>query len=232
MLRFRPDGIRIGCRCAALLLAGKKTLKLYCSSNSPYARKVRVTVLELGIEDKIQLIDMNPRDQSTGFWQKNPLAKIPALELDDGRVLYDSPVICEYLAAAYGKGRLLEGGGRDAWDVRTLVALADGTMDAGMLVRLELMRPESERSPTDMAKQMATVARGFDRLQELLAERDDAADLGTIAAGCCVAWVSFRHPSTDWLGERPGLTRWYERFAARESMARTAPGAPLSWGGD
>jgi len=187
-----------------------------------------VTVLELGIENDVQLVDMNPRDESTGFWQTNPLAKIPALELDDGRVIYDSPVICEYLSDAHGSGRLLEGGGRDAWDVRTLAALADGTMDAAMLVRLELMRPEDERSPTDMAKQLATAARGFDRLQELLADCDDGVDLGTIAAACCVAWVPFRHPSIDWLGERPGLARWYERFAARESMMRTVPGAALS----
>jgi len=188
-----------------------------------------VTVLELGIEDGVQLVETNPRDQASGFWQANPLAKIPALELEDGRVIYDSPVICEYLSATCGKGRLLEGSGRDPWDIRTLAALADGAMDAAMLVRLELTRPEGERSSTDMAKQLATAARGFDRLQELLADRDDALDLGTIAAGCCVAWVSFRHPSIDWLGQRPGLARWYERFAARESMSRTMPGAPLAW---
>lgn len=208
---------------------GTNTLKLYCSSNSPYARKVRVTALELAIEDSIQLIDTNPRDHTSGFWKTNPLAKIPALELDDGRVIYDSPVVCEYLAEVHGNRRLLEGSGRDAWAIRTLVALADGTMDAAMLVRLELARPDGERSPTDMAKQLATAARGFDRLQDLLADHDDAPDLGTIAAGCCIAWVPFRHPSIDWLGQRPGLAKWYERFAARESMSRTAPGSPLAW---
>jgi glutathione S-transferase len=222
-------------RCDQELLkncdTGSKTLKLYCSSNSPYARKVRVTALELAIEDKIDLVDTNPRDGATGFWDTNPLAKIPALDLDDGRVIYDSPVICEYLAETLGKGRLLEGSGRDAWDIRTLVALADGTMDAAMLVRLEQMRPENERSPADMDKQLATTARGFDRLQALLADRDDTPDLGTIAAACCIAWVPFRHSSIDWLGERPGLARWYERFAARESMQRTVPGAPLNWVG-
>jgi len=109
-----------------------------------------VTVLELGIEDGVQLVETNPRDQASGFWQANPLAKIPALELEDGRVIYDSPVICEYLSATCGKGRLLEGSGRDPWDIRTLAALADGAMDAAMLVRLELTRPEGERSSTDM----------------------------------------------------------------------------------
>lgn len=204
-------------------------MKLYCSSNSPYARKVRVCAIELGIQNKIDLIDTNPRDGSTGFWAKNPLAKIPALELDDGRFIYDSPIICEYLDETYGNGRLLKPAGRDVWDMRTLVCLADGAMDAGMLVRLELTRPQTEQSPTDMAKQMATVARGFDALQEALAGRDDAADLFTITAGCCVAWVMFRHAGTDWLGPRPKLARWFEGFSARDSMVRTAPGTELVW---
>lgn len=190
---------------------------------------MRVTVLELGIESQVDLVEIDPRDRSSGFWDVNPLAKIPTLELDDGRALYDSPVICEYLAETFGNRRLLKGSNRDAWEVRTLAALADGAMDAAMLVRLELMRPEGERSPVDMAKQLATAARGFDRLQDLLADCDDAPDLGAITAGCCVAWVPFRHPSIDWLGERPGLARWYGRFAARPSMAQTVPGAPLAW---
>jgi len=204
-------------------------MRLYCSSNSPYARKVRIVALELGITDRIDLVDTNPRDGSTGFWDKNPLSKIPALELDDGRVIYDSPVICEYMNDSFGDGRLLSAAGRDPWDTRVLAALADGTMDAAMLVRLELTRPETERSTTDMAKQMAIAGRGFDRLQDLLADSDDAADLGTIATGCCIAWVMFRHASTDWLGSRPGLARWYERFAGRDAMRRTAPGLDLAW---
>lgn len=205
-------------------------MRLYCSANSPYARKARVIALELGIEGKVDLLDADPRDGSSGFWEVNPLAKIPVLELDDGRRLYDSPVICEYLVAEFGGQSLLVAPGQDVWDVRTLAALADGTMDAAMLVRLEMMRPESERSPTDMKKQMAIAARGFDRLQALLADRDDRPDLGTIGAACCIAWVMFRHPETDWLGPRPGLAAWYDRMVARPSLARTAPGLPLSWG--
>lgn len=206
-------------------------MKLYNSSNSPYGRKVRVVALELGIQDDIDLVDTNPRDPKTGLWELNPLAKIPALELDDGRMIYDSPVICEYLIQECGQGRLLETAGRDPWDIRVVAALADGAMDAGMLVRLEKMRPESEQSETDMAKQMATAGRAVDRLQDLLADRDDSADLGTIGAGCCIAWLMHRHEGIDWLGTRPGLARWYERFAARDAMQRTIPGLPLTWTG-
>lgn len=207
-------------------------MKLYCSANSPYARKPRVMALELGITDRIELIDTNPRDPAGGFWKTNPLGKIPALETDDGTVLFDSPVICDYLAEEFGDRRLVAGDGRTAWQARTLAALADGIMDAAMLVRLELMRPGSERSPADMAKQMATADRGFDRLETLLGGCDGTPDLGTIAAGCCIDWVMFRHPDTDWLGPRPSLAAWQERFAKRDSMRHTAPGRHLSWTGD
>jgi glutathione S-transferase len=137
--------------------------------------------------------------------------------------------ICEYLIDTFDGARLLTGAAQDVWQVRTMAALADGTMDAAMLVRLELTRPESERSPTDMAKQMATAARGLDRLQALLADRDDRPDLGTIGAACCIAWVMYRHASIDWLGPRPRLAAWYQRTAARPSLQRTAPGQALTW---
>lgn len=206
-------------------------MKLYCSANSPYARKARVIALELGIGSRIELVDTDPRDPASGYWNINPLAKIPSLQTDDGNILFDSPVICEFLDTEYGSGRLSTSPMRNAWQVKGLAALADGTMDAAMLVRLELMRPENERSPTDMAKQMAIAQRGFDRLETLLAGQDDTPDLGTIAAECCISWVMFRHPGVDWLGGRPALSAWHDRMSHRESMRLTAPGQSLSWTG-
>ena len=207
-------------------------MKLYCSANSPYARKVRVAAIELGIISRIEVIDTNARDPNTGLWALNPLAKIPALTTDAGEAIYDSPIICEYLNEAIGDGSLLPAGEGERWRVRTLTALADGVMDAGMAVRLENLRPEAERSPAWIEKNLATVARGLDALQEaspLLRGKspEKPADLASIAAGCCVAWILFRHPEHDWLGSRPGLARWHEDFSSRPSMRDTAPGQPL-----
>lgn len=202
-------------------------MKLYCSANSPYARKARVAAIELGIADRLELIDINPRDPSTGLWNLNPLAKIPTLITDDGEAIYDSPVICEYLNEQAVSGSLLPADADGRWRIRTLAALADGVLDAGMAVRLEGMRPENERSPGFVEKQLATVGRGLDALQAAVPEMGDRVDLGTIGAGCAVAWILFRHPGQDWLGPRPALARWHETFSAREAMRRTAPGQPL-----
>jgi glutathione S-transferase len=202
-------------------------VKLYCSENSPYARKARVVAIELGVADRIESIDTNPRDPASGLWSLNPLAKIPVLVTGAGEAIFDSPVICEYLNDSVGDGRLLPADKAERWRVRTLVALADGILDAGMAARLEGMRPQGEQSPGWTEKQLATVVRGFDALQSSLAAFGERVDLGTIGAGCAIGWMLFRHPDHDWLGSRPVLARWYDAFSARESMKRTAPGQPL-----
>lgn len=201
-------------------------MKLYCSSSSPYARKVRVVAAELQVFDRIQFVDTNPRDEKSGLWNLNPLAKIPTLELDSGEIIYDSPVVCEYLDAEYGNSRLT-GSGRDAWRIRTLVALADGMMDAAMAARLEGMRAENEQSPSWVEKQLATADRGFDALEKTVAELDGEVDQASIAAACAVFWIGFRHPQRDWLKGREALGEWYRRFCERPSMRRTVPEAGL-----
>ncbi|WP_157928821.1 glutathione S-transferase N-terminal domain-containing protein [Pararhizobium haloflavum] len=201
-------------------------MKLYCSANSPYARKVRVVAVELEVFDKIEFVETNPRDAETGFWDLNPVGKIPALALGDGQVIYDSPVICEYLDDQYGEGTL-GGSGSSIWRIKTLVALADGMMDAAMAARLEGMRPENEQSPAWIEKQLATVDRGFDALQDCVDELDGEVDQASIAAACAIFWIGFRHPQRDWLAGREDLANWHRRFSERPSMKRTAPDAGL-----
>ena len=201
-------------------------MKLLCSANSPYARKVRVSALELDVADRIELVDTDTRDPSSGLREINALGKVPTLVLDDGTAIYDSPVICEYLNAAVGDGRLTpEGFG--LWRMRTLVALADGIMDAGMAARLELQRPEGERSVSWIAKQLDVADRGVEDLQTRLLSFANGIDLAAIAAACAIFWIGFRHPDRDWLGARPALARWFDGFAQRPSMRRTAPEAGL-----
>jgi glutathione S-transferase len=201
------------------------SVKLYASKASPYARKARVCALELGLGSDITMVETDPRDPSSGFWNKNPLGKIPVLEVDEGAMIHDSRVICEYLDQRFGSGRLLPQ--QDLWRLRTLVALADGIMDAGMAARLERMRPEAEQSPGWIETQLAKVERGFDALEAQAATLGERPDLGTIAVGCAVFWIGFRHPDRDWLGPRPALRGWNERFSQRASMQETVPEKPL-----
>src|ERR1700719_1190260 len=83
-------------------------MKLHWSPRSPFVRKVMVVVHELGLADRISCVrtvaaSTKPHAE---LMQDNPLSKIPTLVLDDGTVIYDSPVICEYLDGLGGSPKL------------------------------------------------------------------------------------------------------------------------------
>ena len=86
-------------------------MKLRFSPLSPYVRKVSVTLIETGLEDRVENILTNVWDPETDIADNNPLGKVPALILDDGQVLYDSHVICEYLDSLHDGEKLFPASG-------------------------------------------------------------------------------------------------------------------------
>ena len=113
-------------------------MKLLGSPASPYTRKVRVVLAEKRIECEMELVDVQPVENPVN--EHNPLGKIPTLLLDDGSALYDSRVIVDFLDARSPIGRLIPDETRDRVAVRRWEALADGVLDAGLLVRYESLR--------------------------------------------------------------------------------------------
>jgi glutathione S-transferase len=201
-------------------------MKLFSNPASPFARKVRIVLAEKGIACDLGNVDVNPQDNPVNA--HNPLGKIPALVLDDGTTLYDSRVIVEYLDGLSAEARLIPPEGRERVAVRRWEALADGVLDAGLLVRYETLRPAGERSPAWVAKQMARLRRGLAQMESDLGARawcqGERYTLADIALGCCVGWIGFRQPAgIDWRGECPGLARHYDRLMARPAFAATAP---------
>src|SRR5438045_1648715 len=134
-------------------------MKLLASLASPYTREVRVVLAEKKIECDLELVDVNPAENPVNA--SNPLGKVPTLVLDDGMALYDSRVIVEFLDARSPINRLIPDETRDRVAVRRWEALADGVLDAGLLVRYEALRPESERSQAWVDKQVARMHRGM-----------------------------------------------------------------------
>jgi len=203
-------------------------MKLYYTPTSPFVRKVFVTARELGLADLIEsvLLRPSPTQADATLSRENPLNKIPALVLDEGGSLYDSPVICEYLDALAGGSRLLPPAGGARWDVLRTQALADGVLDASILVFYERAnRPKELHWPPWLDGQTQKALQGLDALDALAHRFGDAPDLGQIAAACAVGWLEFRAPFGDIRKGRERLFAWYERFAARPSMVATAPRA-------
>jgi glutathione S-transferase len=199
-------------------------MKLYFSPTSPYARKVRIAATELGLATRIELqaVSLTPVNPDDGLRARNPLGKIPALVADDGTVLYDSRVICEYLDALAGGDRLFPAAGAARWTALRRQALADGITDAAVLVRYELALRPQERQWTIWADaQLLKVRTGLDALErENLGGRFD---IGAISIACALGYLDFRFASEGWQKTRPRLAAWYAPLGARPSVGATVP---------
>jgi glutathione S-transferase len=197
-------------------------MKLRHGPTSPFVRKVMVVAHETGLEGRIERIATKVWAPDTDVAKDNPLGKIPALILDDGAVLYDSPVICEYLDSLSGGTRLFPAGvGR--WTALRLQALADGVLDAAIARRHESQRPSARQEKTLIARHAHAVARALSTLDGEAGAWGDALTIGQIAAGVACGYLDFRFADEDWRPCRPRLAGWYERFAKRPSMQATVP---------
>jgi glutathione S-transferase len=207
-------------------------MKLRHSPTSPFVRKVMVAAYELGIEDKIERIPTRvaPTQPNDEVVRDNPLVKIPALTTDDGLVIYDSPVICEYLDMIGGGGKLFPRDGNPRWLALRQQALGDGILDAGILARYEALRPREFQWQEWIDAQMRKV-RGALSALELECESgelappaaDGSALIGHIAIGCALGWLDFRYPGEVWRERHRQLAAWYDGFVRRRSMQETMP---------
>jgi glutathione S-transferase len=202
------------------------SMKLYYSATSPFVRKCLVSAHELGLRERIELLPAAPHpiNRDRALIVCNPLGKVPTLVTDDGTVLYDSRVICEYLNAL-GDGHLLPEQA-ERWRVSRDAALADGVMEAAVLVRYETFaRPEHLRWKDWVDGQMDKVACSLAEIEARAGSLDQRIDLGTIAIGCALGYLDFRFAALGWKNTHPKIAAWFERFAARESMLTTQPPA-------
>jgi len=202
-------------------------MKLYYSATSPYVRKCLVSAHELGLRAQIELLSATPHpvNRDRALVVCNPLGKVPTLLTDDGTVLYDSRVICEYLNAL-GDGHLIPKQPAARWSIYRDEALADGILDAAVLVRYETFaRPESLRWKDWIDGQLDKVTCSLVEIEGRAAALGQRVDLGTIATGCALGYLDFRFAALGWKYTYPKTAAWFERFAARESMLATRPPA-------
>ncbi|MFE1602498.1 glutathione S-transferase family protein [Methylobacterium sp. ID0610] len=199
-------------------------MKLYHSVTSPFVRKVMVTAHELGLADRLELLPAaaHPVNRDGGILPHNPLGQVPTLILDDGTVLADSRVICEYLDHL-GQGGLFP---RDStrWGVLAAQSLGDGLLDAALLVVYEgRVRAETERSEAWVAGQRAKVVSALQRIEAAAPSLGDRLDIGTITFGCGLGYLDLRFADMEWRAHHPAAAEWFARFAARPSMQATKP---------
>lgn len=200
-------------------------MKLYCSLTSPYARKVRVLLDELGLAERVQTVIVDPWSNPPELLHNNPLGKVPALATDNGLVLPDSRLIIDYLLAEHGAQR---NGGAQRWQLARRVQLADGVIDAAVAMVIETKkRPQQYVWNGWLDRQRDAIARALDALEPEADTLGNGARVGVfeITLGCALAYLEHRFPQLDWRGGRPRIASWYAAFAERPSMQRTRPPA-------
>ena len=198
-------------------------MKLYCSLTSPYARKVRIALRELGIADQVDEIVVDPFSPTPEFLAANPLGKVPVLRTAYGDCYPESGLILDYLVAHHtGLPTLTENEAR--WPALRRLQLAEGILDAAVARQIEKRRPDAYIYPAWLERQLDKI-RG-----SLRALESEASQLGSgvpgvveIGTGVALSYLDFRIPEFDWRSACAQLAAWHEGFGNRPSVKGTRP---------
>jgi glutathione S-transferase len=201
-------------------------MKLYITTTSPYARIVRIVVLEKGLERRVEIIVAQTRTADSPYYRINPSGRVPYLVRDDGIGLEESVLICSYLDRLDGKPAFDLPQGEEAWEARRLEALARSMLDGVSVWGREIVRPPDEQSPTTIRHEVARAGRMADLWENEIDHplMRGALNLGQITLACALG-LDARNPNLVWRLGHPKLCAWFDRFVARPSFAGTSPPA-------
>ena len=203
-------------------------MKLFGTPGSPFVRKARFALEEKGIAYDYVLAPRESR--ATLVVPLNPLGKIPTLLTDDGRAVFDSPVIVEYVDGLKPAPRLIPAAFDDRIAVKRWEALGDGIAEATVLITHDLRKPADKREAEKWYEaQREKIRRGLALMERELGEgafcHGDAFTLADIAAAYAIAYLDEGIPDFGWRAANPRLARHYERLAARAAFKRSDPAA-------
>lgn len=199
-------------------------MKLHWSPRSPFVRKVMIVALERGVADRItrlRTVAATAKPHSE-LMQDNPLSKIPTLVLDNGAVLYDSRVICEYLDSLDGAPKFFPQQPEARMTALRRQALGDGFLDLLVLNRNERDRaaPSDGHLASAAIRTVAVLAQ-LEREAEALAATPF--DIGHVSIGCALSYLDFRYAGGEWRKNHLRLAKWHASFLARPSVQATQP---------
>ena len=200
-------------------------MKLYASAASSFARKIRVMLLEKNVEHDLELVNLWEPNR---LHDVNPIGKVPALQLDDGRVLVSSPVIADFLDGKYPNPRFIPEAFEARIEVRRWEALADGAMDAVGTTLYEMrFHDEAKRSQAWLDRQRMKFEGGFKALEEMLGDRlwcvGTSMTLADVAITCHLGFINLGVPQFFPQHRYPRLTRLWKEMEAGDSFRKTAP---------
>ncbi len=194
-------------------------MKLYNTPTSPFGRKVLITSIEKGLDKKIEVLAA--RTPEAELHKKNPLNKLPVLVTDDGEVIIESSLICEYLDEIGTGPKLFPTEPKARRKMIQAQAVAQGVLDAVVLLRMEDRRKPEERSAEWIERQQKKLDLGIPALEVLLATLPAAPTAAHITFACCLWFMDKHKVGGDWRKTSHKLGAWYDTFKTRPSLVAT-----------
>ncbi len=200
-------------------------MRLYISPTSPFARKVKVALIEKDLLGSTEEVRVDPWRSPAELLAVNPMSQVPTLVTDEGTALSNSDMIIQWLEQAHPWPPLLPRDAAEAARALSVAALAHGVIESMVYVVIERRKPEGQQNQDMIARRL----QGIERVLAVLDERFDGSrerfQLDGLNLACALAYVDLREPEFDWRARCSWLAGWYESAAARPSMQQSAPPA-------
>lgn len=180
-------------------------------------------LLERGLDSQVEYILCNPFNDAAELNKLNPLGKIPTMVLQNGMVVYDSPVICEYLDNVNGNDVVTPPEPARHLLIQTWQALADGIIDASYQIVMEGRRSENERSPSCIKRWQENIVNSIEQVEQQIKTLPENITIAHISLGAALGYLDFRLSHLDWRQGHSETAQWYELFSQRTSMVATSP---------
>jgi len=201
-------------------------MKLHWSPRSPFVRKVMIFAHEIGLAGSIEQVRsvVAMRAPNAAVMRDNPLGKLPTLVLEDGRALFDSAVICEYLDSLHDGAPLFPAAGQARWEALRWQALGDGLLDLLVLWR-NAREWEAAQVPQDLMEAFDLKTRATLALLDVESAALEAAafGIGHVAIICALGYLDYRFAHFDWRAGNPRVAGWFAAQSQRPSVRNTVP---------
>jgi len=201
-------------------------MKLTYSPASPFARKVRIAAIELGLVDRIEFVPtaVVPGQPNDEYSRITPLKKLPVMILDNGEVILDSYVIVEYLDELAGGNRLIPAAGAARWKVKSEHSMLQGMLDSMLLCRYEnITRPEALRWKAWSDDHWNRAWLGMARFEQSDVLSRSELDIAQITLVCVLGYADFRFADCGWRKAYPKLDAFHRRMLERPSIKISVP---------
>lgn len=201
-------------------------MRLFLSPTSPFARKVKVALIEKNLFDSTQEVRVDPWASPAELLAVNPMSQVPTLVLDDGTALGNSDMIIQWLERTYPEPKLLPGDPAGCARVLSVAALAHGVIESVVYVVIERRKPAGQQSGNMLTRRLQGIERVLDVLEDTFDGSRERFQLDGLNLACALEYLDLRVPEFDWRARCPGLAQWQKWAAARPSLELSAPPVP------